>query len=750
MIWYAAGLVWIIQIFFWGLGLTFLATPARWRRFWPAFCAPVGLALQSLVVWIGTHTRLPGTDSYAVASQLIPAALLGLALRRHGLGGVGRWFAGGWRWWPVALIMAVSLSVQAYPFTKPPGVLTSVALSSCDAADYAAGARVFKEFASNDRSGYLGNTEITRQLSVDNFFDFWLRINHFSPSAIIALNASLYGRQPYELVSLFGVVLLTLHLPGVFWLARSAFRFGRVGSLAVTAVYGFSPSVFYAVYQTALGQLLATPAVALLTWAGWQAYRGPKTWQRLARWSGLLLVGDWLLFGGYNFFILFAYVPVIAYVGIQALRRRDWAGTGRWGALIGANLVVCAVLFPDRVMSIVERFRLFNQTPFGWSIPGFWPSGWYGAFADTELHAAGPGWAVPLGVIGLAAAVAAAWQQARRGRWHAGLLAGCCTLPILCGYWWLLREDRLRHDHASYDAFKLFTVFYPGILIALCLFLRGPHATWPRRAAAAGLWAALLAVNLTGAGRFNAVMRKTPLVVDPDLASLAAIERMPAVTSINVGVISVWDQLWANAFLLHKPQFFTLATYEGRMPGTARGEWDLSRQLVSVRMGGERNLLEPNRTFALYSHEGNASIEARLDQGWYPVEHTQDELWCWGRERPTIRVDNRRDGTRNVSLGFSVGALGERHLQLRAGDRLLWEGLVGTSTRVVDGVAMALPPGTTILRLETPEAPSRSPGDPRVFTFLLTGFQVDVQPLTANRSPATLPHEHVTETVGVH
>ena len=264
MIWYWTGLLLILHVYLWGLGLTLLILPRRWRPFWPAFCAPAGLALQSAVVWIGAHTSLPGTDSYARVSLVVPVGVLAAAVARYRPAGVWRLMAALRRWWAVVLIMAFSLTLQAYPFTRPPRVLTSIAMTSCDAADYAAGARVLKEFSRDDRTGFLGTPEPVRQLAVDNFFDFWLYINHFSPSAIIALDASMFGRQPYEFVTLMGVVLLTLHLPGVFWLARSAFRFGPVGGLAVTGIYGVSPALFYAMYQVALGQLLAAPAVALL------------------------------------------------------------------------------------------------------------------------------------------------------------------------------------------------------------------------------------------------------------------------------------------------------------------------------------------------------------------------------------------------------------------------------------------------------------------------------------------------------
>ena len=125
----------------------------------------LGLGLQSAVVWAAAHTALPGTDSYAVASLLLPAGLLSggvarngglarslaLAVRRAGLVGGG-------------VVMALSLSLQMLPFTKPPGVLTSATLGSCDAADYAAGARVFKEFSSRDRSGFMGDKEVVQLL----------------------------------------------------------------------------------------------------------------------------------------------------------------------------------------------------------------------------------------------------------------------------------------------------------------------------------------------------------------------------------------------------------------------------------------------------------------------------------------------------------------------------------------------------------------------------------------------------------
>src|SRR5580658_2203168 len=78
----------LLHVFIWGAGLAALAMPQPWKRFWPVLAAPAGLALQSLTVWAGAHTRLPGAESYAWPCELVPLLLLFLAFRK-------RWAAAG-------------------------------------------------------------------------------------------------------------------------------------------------------------------------------------------------------------------------------------------------------------------------------------------------------------------------------------------------------------------------------------------------------------------------------------------------------------------------------------------------------------------------------------------------------------------------------------------------------------------------------------------------------------------------------
>src|SRR5882757_8156308 len=74
----------LLHVLFWGVGVAALAMPHRWRRFWPVVAAPAGLASQTLVVWLGAYANLRGTNSYAWWSEALPAALLVVAIRRHG------------------------------------------------------------------------------------------------------------------------------------------------------------------------------------------------------------------------------------------------------------------------------------------------------------------------------------------------------------------------------------------------------------------------------------------------------------------------------------------------------------------------------------------------------------------------------------------------------------------------------------------------------------------------------------------
>ncbi len=740
MVWYLTGFAWLLQFYFWGIGLTVFVLPRRWWRFWPVFGPYVGIALQSVLVWgVARLTDLRGTDHYAAASLLLPAGLLLAGVRR-----VGGWRpagrllrSGGLAPWGLWLAMAVSFSLVVYPFTRAPGALTSIAMGSCDAADYAAGARVFKEFASGDRSGFLGLTEVVQVLSVTNFYDFWLRLNHFTPSALIALNASLLGCQPHELASLLGVVLLALNLPAVWWLARAGFGLRGWGATLVAFLYGLNPILLYAVYQTALGQLLAAPAVALLLWLGLRAWRGPGTWRRYRRWSGLLLVIHWLIFGSYNFIILFCYAPLAAYVGIRMWVGRRWREGLRWAAWVGLGLLACLVLFPGRIISIEERMRLFGETSFGWRIPPLDYAGWFGLVANEKLAPAvgGGGRALAWGAFALLAwTVVELWRGGgREGRRALGL-AGACVAPAAVGYGFLLWQAAVADDNSSYNAYKLFSVFYPATLASLCLFLRPTRArsrrvsAWLRPALGAGLVVGLIGANYARNAAFAGSIRKSGLIVDEALCALGHIEQLPNVSSVNVLLEGYWPRLWANYFLLRKPQYFTQRTYEGRRVTPPRGSWDLRDQFLTVHPLEPTDSVGLSRAYYLLDRRSSGYTDMALFRGWSAPEHSKEDYWVWAGANPQVSVVNPRTYPTWALMTFSARSLRPRTVRVDTGTGgPPWEGKISPHVTTYERIPVRLPPGRSQIRLETPEpGDSPGPGDDRRLTIALYTLRFDL------------------------
>lgn len=725
MAFFVAAFALVGSVLLWGFGLAWLATPQRWRMLWPLFIAPCGLTLQAAVVWAGAHTDLAGTDVYGRFALILPLALLGLAWWRRG--------APDWRALVrlrgVGLVMVAVLLVVAGSMSSASRRLTTFSLGSCDAADYAAGARVFREFASGDREGFMGLTEVVRILSVDNFYDYWVRLNHFTPSAIAALNATLLGREPFELISLLGGVFLVLGVPVAFLLARSALRIGSVGAVAVSAVYGFSPLLWYAVAHVALSQLVAAVALGLLTWSGVVLWRAGATWRRGFELGILLVVAYTLLLGAYNFMILFGLLPAAAF----AVGWSMWAGTyarlGRWWAGMLAPLAVSALLMPERVAGLAERFLLLRQYNFGWKIPALSPEGWIGIVGGVLLQGYDTRVRWVLSAMVMAAFLTALAVALRRRRAMA-FLALCLTVPILSGYMILLIQARAQGTNASYDAYKLLAAFYPGVLAGLCFWL--VHLRSRRRLVVALTGAgaiALVGANLLGSLRFAERLRNPPYLVDRGLASLQAIERAPEVTSINLRVADFWSRLWANSFLLRKPHYFPTHTYEGRLNTPLRGEWDLLEGVIAVVPPEPSAPVKLERPYSLVWTRSPHFISAQFGDGWYEREKIPraNARWHWTKGDAEIVIENPQSGPLDVAFRFQARSVEPRNLEIWINGRRRRTVSIGTELEWVRVPSVRISPGTTSVQLRSPTPPTLvGPNDRRPLGFAAYGIEVKV------------------------
>lgn len=731
MLYFMVSFALLLQVFFWGAGLAMLASPRRWRSFWPVWMAPAGVALQSLVVWIGAHTTLAGTDVYGRWSLLLPLALLIWALRREGWVATGRLrrFAG------LGVVMAGCIVLLTLPLSRTGPDLTTASIGSCDAADYAAGARVFKEFASDDRSGFIGLEEVVRVGSTDNFFDFWLKLNHFTPSALIALNGTLLHLQPHQLTGLLTMVLLVLVQPLVFWLARTVLGFGERSALWLAFIYGISPISWYAASHVATAQLIAAAGIALVTWCGlmlWHERHGPRAgWQ----YAGLLAIAYALLWGGYNFIIIVCLVPALVCVGGWTLIGGEWRACWRWLWRMLVPLGLTGVVFHERVAGLAERFQLFQQYDFGWKIELLMPEGWLGLVAGTGLQAwpGAAGWVLSGLVLVL---LAAAWFGLVLRQDRQAWLITAFTVPVMAGYAYLQWRGWRLDNNASYDAYKLFAVFYPVLLGGFCCWLGWmSRAGWPRRVAL-GMMAVITVGNLHAMQLFSARLGNGLLVVEPSLAEVQKVEAWRDIRSVNILVPEFWPRLWANAFMLRTAQYFPTHSYEGRLDTPLRGEWDFIGGLVQVKLPGD-DWRRINHRFSLVRTASPHHLRASLGEGWHDREWLRGrrtQRWRWSKGHADLKLENPQSRPLPVVLHLATRSLVERDLQVWLGPKQLATLHLDESHRDVSTTPIEIPPGRVTLEFRS-SVPPVQPGthDDRRLGFAIYGLVVEVLPDHARR-----------------
>jgi len=717
MLYYLTAVGLVAHTFFWGLGPALLVLPRKWRRWAWLFAPGLGFALQSAAVWAGAHTALAGTDAYARWSELIPLALLVVALVR-------RPPRMAWRTPGLLAIVLVGGWLLTYPMTKPGRGLTSSSLGNCDPADYAAGARVFREFSRNDRTGFLGLPEVTKVRSVDYFFDFWVRLNHFTPSALIAHNASVFGVESYRLVSISAVAILLLNLPVVLLLGRLMIGLRGLWLAGFVALYAFSPLNAYAVDHGQLGQLYAAQGIALLTLTVFGASRWVRAGRNAWAFFPLLLAAFWLLAGSYNFILTVCLAPAGAWLCLQFWRRRDWKALGKILSVIAVALGAGAILFWGRFDGLVERFSLFNQYDFGWPIPLFSPEGLLGILRDTSLHA----WPLPIrGVLGIL--VAGLWLAGlvwlwRRGKFQASA-AFALVVPVMAG-WAVLAWGSRARANSSYDAYKLVSVFLPGLMAGLLCWLsaigrRGRGV----KAGAACLLVFLLGGNLWVGEKFRSQMSAPPLRVNRDLAGLIALEKDPRFGSFNMLIDDYWSRLWANAFLLRKPQYFLIHTYEGRLNTTLKGEWNLSDSLLHPVPLHAEDFVRYAPPYFLVRASALGGLSLAFAGDWYPEEKLGSIRWRWSNGRGRIRITNPSNKPVRIRLQLDIRSFQPDILTLRLGEKVIATKPLDGTNETVEVEDITLPPGPSILALDGEGVPPGA-GDARRLAFALYGLETRV------------------------
>ena len=705
-----------------------LILPQRWRMHWPVVAPLAGVALVSLVAWVGAMAGVRMSLGWAwsgIGAALVAAVVVVVRERAR----LARLVASVWmRHAGVLALALVALLSIARPLTEARLGLTTVSLGSCDAADYAAGAALLRDVRPDDSSGFNGQTETVALRSVTTFYGHWLRLNHFAPAALLAWFSVLFGLPLFKLTTALGIALHAAAVPAVFWVARAGLRLGAIGAWAVAASWACSAPAVYGVAQTALGQIMTVPAVALLTWAGQRAFAEGGHWRGALRWAPLAATGFVVLIAAYTFALVFVLAPLAAALLWLSWRERRWGPLGRAVGTGLAALAPVALTFGERLAGLADRFALFEAIDFGWHIPVFTPERWLGWFGDARLEAGSAvvGWcALAVWPVAALAYGIPAWRRDRR----AIGVAVAWLATVAGGYTLLALKGAREGSNELYNAYKVFVLLQPLGLAALALPLRGAKAAGhAMRVAAVVLAAGLVALHWTGVAPVREALRQPALWVDKPLQSIAVVATRTEVGSVNMLLEPMWARLWANSMLLNKRQYFRTETYEGRRATPLRGDWDLRDGLLAVDTG-DGDTVALGGGYHLVRRLGAGSLQLDLGPGWHAAEGGGAERWVWsGGGEAVLQFLNPRAGPVSVQLDFGLQGNGARTASVGQDGREhpLWAGPLTAGIRAITIERIVLPPGETLLRIRSLEPAFAPPGDGRMLGFALHDLKATI------------------------
>jgi hypothetical protein len=314
----------------------------------------------------------------------------------------------------------------------------------------------------------------------------------------------------------------------------------------------------------------------------------------------------------------------------------------------------------------------------------------------------------------------------------------CLAVPVLVGYGFLNLRGVQLGTNASYDAYKLFSVFFPGLLVAVCYWVTLAPASPVARRLVLAFALFVAGGNAVTVYRFGVQMYKPPLIVDRPLLDLRQLEARPEITSVNMRIPDFWARLWANSFLLRKPQYFLTHTYEARRNTELKGEWDINGSLLQVVLPEPSDYLIVNNTYTLVRTGSSYFVRAYLSDGWYDVERELHPLtrWRWSKGDAVIEVESPHNEPVRLVCRFNARSLVDRDLQVWLNGRRVRTVQIGTVQKIVRVPEIVIPPGHSQLQLRSKVPPS-SPGgnDKRLLGFAVYGIDLEVRPDEGDLEP---------------
>jgi hypothetical protein len=186
-----------------------------------------------------------------------------------------------------------------------------------------------------------------------------------------------------------------------------------------------------------------------------------------------------------------------------------------------------------------------------------------------------------------------------------------------------------------------------------------------------------------------------------------------------------WSRLWANAFLLRKPQYFVTHSYEGRLNTALKGEWDLSDSLLHLVPLRSEDYRLFNARFHLVRAAAPGLLQAVFVDGWHAEEKSGTDRWRWSDGHARILLTNPTGQPVRVTLRLRVRAYSGRELAVRLEQHVVATKKLDGTTEEVVAEDLLLQPGRTVLTLTSDAPPARAGGtDVRPLDVALYGFEL--------------------------
>ena len=124
-----------------------------------------------------------------------------------------------------------------------------------------------------------------------------------------------------------------------------------------------------------------------------------------------------------------------------------------------------------------------------------------------------------------------------------------------------------------------------------------------------------------------------------------------------------------------------------------------------------------------------AAVMVERGDGWYQTESDGQNSWRWGRQRAALRLTNRSTKPLEIRMTAELGALSNRHMELRVNGRAIFNSPVLRHGQQHAFPPFLAPPGPTLVEFVT-DQPAAKPasGDPRELSLSVGNLVITVAP----------------------